>query len=140
MANLLASIDYDHHNRYIHRLGHRHIATSAQTWEGRADVYLAKDGEATIEVGPKDGYGMTEVWRGNVNETVQVHNWEAVLDAAREKMNAYDNEAQEHGTRRVRPDAILQYWKWREVVDGLEDAIEAERREPMLSKEAQDGN
>lgn len=67
MANLLASISYDHHARYIHRLGHRNISTSVQTWLGRVDVNLDKDGNATVRVGSKSGYGMTEVWKGNID-------------------------------------------------------------------------
>ena len=71
MANLYASIDYDHHNRYIHRLGHRHIATSAQTWQGRVDVSLDKDGNAVVTVGDKSGCGMRQVWKGNIDEMVR---------------------------------------------------------------------
>jgi len=71
MANLYGSINYDHHNRYIHRLAHRHISTSAQTWEGRVDVSLDKDGNAVVMVGGKYGSEMRLVWKGNVNETVK---------------------------------------------------------------------
>ena len=67
MANLLASINYDHHNRYIHRLGHKHISTSAETWHGSVRVRLDKDGNAVVRVGPKSGGGKV-VWQGNIDE------------------------------------------------------------------------
>jgi len=71
MANLYASISYDHHARHIHRLGHKHIHTSAQTWEARVDVSLDKDGNCTVQLCPKSGWGGETLWQGNIDKQIK---------------------------------------------------------------------
>ena len=70
MANLYATIDYDHHARHCSRTGHKHIHTTAETWTGKVKVYLDKDGYCLITITDKQNNYPVTILSDNLDDIV----------------------------------------------------------------------
>lgn len=65
MANLIGYVNSDRSTTTASRLASEYITVQAETWQGKVEVTLEKDGDFTVQVGPKHSSGQVAL-KGNV--------------------------------------------------------------------------
>ena len=71
MANLHATIGYDHHAGRATRTASRWVSTTAETWGAIVEVDLHRDGDCTVTLADKHGNNSQTLWSGNANEAAK---------------------------------------------------------------------